>query len=129
MSDKLCVLLVDDDHKMVKTLIDILKFKGYEVKAASSALEALEKMAETQFDCVLSDIKMPDLNGVELYRAIKARQPDLPVILMTAIGEETGMDFKPKDDSDRELMHADAFLDKEPRPRRFDADDQHAQGH
>ncbi len=84
MSDKLCVLLVDDDHKMVKTLIDILKVEGYEVKAAYSALEALEQMAEVQFDCVLSDIKMPDLNGVELYRAIKARQPDLPVVLMTA---------------------------------------------
>ena len=84
MSDKLRVLLVDDDRKMVKTLLDILMVEGYEAEGVYSALDALEKMTEAQFDCVLTDIKMPDINGVELYRSIKAKQPDLPVVLMTA---------------------------------------------
>ena len=46
-------------------------------------------MAETAFDCVLSDIKMPEINGVELYRAIKAQRPDMPVVLMTAYSSDS----------------------------------------
>jgi CheY-like chemotaxis protein len=55
-------------------------------------------------------------SGFNVSRAIKEKYPQMPVILMTAIGAETGIDFKPKDDSERELMHADAFLDKEASP-------------
>ena len=81
---KLHILVVDDDRRMAKTLVNIFQVKGYEVEAAHSGPEALEKVAGGRFDCVLTDIKMPEVSGVELYRAIKARQPDLPVVLMTA---------------------------------------------
>jgi len=84
MKEELRILIVDDDRRMVKTLLDILKVKGYEAEAAYSGPEALEKVGEGDFGCVLSDIKMPEVNGVELYRAIKARQPDMAVVLMTA---------------------------------------------
>lgn len=84
MSEKLHVLVVDDDRMMAKTLADIFEVKGYQAEVAYSGPEALEKVAQRDFDCVLSDIKMPEVNGVELYRAIKARRPDLPVVLMTA---------------------------------------------
>ena len=84
MSETLRILVVDDDRSMAKTLVDIFKVKGYEAEAAYSGPEALEKVAAGPFDCVLTDIKMPKVNGVELYRAIKARRPDLPVVLMTA---------------------------------------------
>ena len=84
MEDKLHILVVDDDHMMARTLVDILMVKGHEAEAVYSGPEALEKVARDCFDCVLTDIKMPGGNGVELYRAIKARQPDLPVVLMTA---------------------------------------------
>ncbi len=84
MSETLRILVVDDDHSMAKTLVDILKVTGYEAEAAHSGAKALEKVAERPFDCVLTDIKMPEVDGVELYRAIKARQPELPVVLMTA---------------------------------------------
>lgn len=84
MKDTLRILVVDDDPGMVKTLVDIFKVKGYEAEAAFSAPEALSKVAEGHFDCVLSDVRMPQVNGVELYRAIKAEQPDLPLVLMTA---------------------------------------------
>jgi len=84
MSEKLRVLIVDDDRRMAGTLKDILNIKGYEAEAAYSGPEALVKVIKSEFDCVLSDIRMPQVNGVELYRAIKARQPDLPVVLMTA---------------------------------------------
>lgn len=84
MAQSLSVLVVDDNQMMAKTLQDIFKVKGYQAETAYSGPEALEKINTNLFDCVLSDIKMPDVNGVELYRAIKAKHPDLPVVLMTA---------------------------------------------
>ena len=89
MSKTLHILVVDDDHSMAKTLVDILCVKGYKAHIAYSSSQALEKMAEIDFDCVLSDIKMPETNGIELYRAIKAQQSDLPVVLMTAYSSDS----------------------------------------
>jgi len=86
---QLRVLVVDDNQMMVKTLRDILKIKGYQSEAAFSGPEALEKIEQGNFDCVLSDIKMPDVSGVDLYRAIKAKQPHLPVVLMTAYATDS----------------------------------------
>ncbi len=84
MSEMLRILVVDDDPMMTRTLVDILRVKGYEAEAAYSGAEALQRLAEGVFDCVLTDIKMPEADGVTLCRAIKTRQPDLPVVLMTA---------------------------------------------
>ena len=84
MSEKLRVLIVDDDRMMAKTLYDIIRVKGYEAEVANSGADALKKIEKENFECVLSDIKMPGINGVELYRAIKKRRSDLPVVLMTA---------------------------------------------
>jgi DNA-binding NtrC family response regulator len=84
MSEPLRILIVDDNEMMVKTLQDIFRIKGYRAEAAYSGPEALKKVEANHYDCILSDIKMPDINGVELYRAIKAKDPLLPVVLMTA---------------------------------------------
>lgn len=84
MGDVLHILVVDDDWPMAKSLVDILRVKGYAAEAAYSGSEALERMEDDQFDCVLTDIKMPEVNGVELLRAIHAIRPGLPVVLMTA---------------------------------------------
>ncbi len=91
MSESLRILVVDDDDGMGQTLRDILKYKGYEVEIARSGADALTKVEASlnpsqarPFDCVLSDIRMPGLNGVETYKAIRAKQPDLPVVLMSA---------------------------------------------
>lgn len=81
---KLHILVVDDDRRMARTLVNIFQVKGYQAEAAHSGPEALGKVAEGSFDCVLTDIRMPEMSGVELYRSIKARRPDLPVVLMTA---------------------------------------------
>ena len=84
MRKKMSILVVDDDRRMARTLVDILTIKGYRAEAAHSGVEALEKVKKGCFDCILSDIKMPQMNGVELYRVIKQMQPELPVVLMTA---------------------------------------------
>jgi len=87
---KVRVLIVDDDHLMAKTLTDIFRVKGYLAEAAYSGAEAIEKIkaveteAQDRFDCVLTDIKMPEMSGIELHRAIRAIDPELPVVFMTA---------------------------------------------
>ena len=83
------ILIVDDNQMMTKTLKDILMIKGYEADIAFSASEALAKLDVGSFACVLSDIKMPGVNGVELYQEIKAKAPNLPVILMTAYATDS----------------------------------------
>jgi len=84
MSGTITVLVVDDDRRMVKTLCDILKVKGYEAEPAYSGEEALEKILSEKPDCVLMDIRMPGISGVEAVEMIRTQAPDLPVILMSA---------------------------------------------
>jgi CheY-like chemotaxis protein len=84
MDQNLHILLVDDDRRITRTLSDILNVSGYETTEASSGPDALEKARTMKFDCVISDIKMPEMDGVELHRRLREIQPGLPVILMTA---------------------------------------------
>lgn len=89
MKNHLNILIVDDNPMMTRTLRDILQVEGYRVTAAHSGFDALARIAEHSFDCVISDIKMPDMNGVELYRAIRKKNRELPVVLMTAYSTES----------------------------------------
>jgi two-component system response regulator HydG len=89
MTEPLHILVVDDDYSMAKTLSDILRIKGYLPRIAHSGDEALRCVAEHAFDCVLSDIRMPGMDGVTLYREIKARWPNLPAVLMTAYSSDS----------------------------------------
>jgi two-component system response regulator HydG len=82
------ILIVDDDRRMVKTIFDILEVKGYEPSIAYTGEEALQKIVSEKPDCVLMDIKMPGINGVEALKKIKNLSPDLPVILMSAYATE-----------------------------------------
>jgi CheY-like chemotaxis protein len=84
MSQKLRILIVDDDRRMTHTLADILSLSGYEPVEAWSGPEALEKVRTQTFNCVLTDVRMPDMDGVELHRQLRQAQPGLPVVLMTA---------------------------------------------
>ena len=84
MIQKMRILIVDDDRRMTNTLADILMLQGYSTTEASSGAEAIEKVSQVSFDCVLTDIKMPGMDGVELYRELHRHQPGLPVVFMTA---------------------------------------------
>lgn len=88
MEEKIKVLVVDDDRRMVKTICDILKVKGYEALQAYTGEEAIEKVKSEIPDCVLMDIKMPGINGVEALKMIKDVSPGLPVLLMSAYATE-----------------------------------------
>ena len=84
MKNKLKVLIVDDDPNMAHTLADILGISGYEPLEANSAEQALRIIKEGKIDCVLTDVRMEGMSGVELFEEIQKIEPDLPVILMTA---------------------------------------------
>ena len=82
------ILLVDDEKSLLLTLAANLELDGFDVTTAESGQHALELFEASHFDLVLSDIRMPGMNGVELFRAIRAKRPDFPVILMTAFALE-----------------------------------------
>jgi two-component system response regulator HydG len=88
MNTQLRILIVDDDQRMSRTLSDILSLAGHKVVDAISGEEALDKIATQEFDCVLIDVRMPGMNGVEFHRQLHQTQPGLPVILMTAFASE-----------------------------------------
>lgn len=83
MKNRLKILIADDEENVVTTLADILELRGYEVKTACSGLEALNKVKKNAFHCVITDIKMPKMDGIELCRAIKKIKPKLPVVLIS----------------------------------------------
>jgi two-component system, NtrC family, response regulator AtoC len=83
---KTMVLVVDDDPTAYQLLREVLAQEGYQVETAESGREALEKAGTTFFDVVLADVRMPDLNGVEVLRGLKQLSPETVVIMMTAFG-------------------------------------------
>jgi two-component system NtrC family response regulator len=80
------VLIVDDEKNYPLVLSAILEEEGFETFTANSGMEALEILANTDIDLVLTDMKMPLMDGIELLEKIKAKDQDLPVIMMTAHG-------------------------------------------
>jgi CheY-like chemotaxis protein len=78
------ILIVDDDRNFAHTLCAILRMEGYQCKEVHSVETAQEILLKEQFDCVFSDVKMPDKTGADLYYEIKDKLPNLPFILMTA---------------------------------------------
>jgi DNA-binding NtrC family response regulator len=78
------ILVVDDDRRIVKTTCDILKIKGHEAIAAFTGEEGVEKVRTDTPDCVLMDIKMPGISGVEALKQMKQIAPALPVVLVSA---------------------------------------------
>ncbi|HOB76006.1 MAG TPA: response regulator [Phycisphaerae bacterium] len=78
------VLVVDDDPQVCKTVAMILQEHDYQVQAFSQPRQALQAVRKTPFDIALIDIKMPDLNGLELVEKIKAEDPRVAPVVMTA---------------------------------------------
>lgn len=78
------ILIIDDEASLRQTLARILQRAGYEVTTAVDAKEGLALISEHAFDLVYSDIRMPDMSGLEFLKVIHAKFPDLPVVLFTA---------------------------------------------
>jgi len=87
--DRMRILIVDDEGSLLVTLIANLELEGFDVVGAQDARSALQLVSEQHFDLVLTDIRMPGMSGLDLFRAIRETRPQLPVILMTAFAAET----------------------------------------
>src|SRR5580765_7153383 len=80
-------ILVADDERSIRLMLETgLTLNGFRVTAVRNGHEALEAAASGKFDAVLSDIYMPDIGGLELVDALRAADPNLPIVLMTAQG-------------------------------------------
>ena len=77
------ILIVDDDQGTLASLSRALALEGYTAVTASSGTRGLEKLAEEAVDAVLSDVVMPEMDGLEFLARVKERAPEVPVILMS----------------------------------------------
>lgn len=80
------LLIIDDEERLRNLLFRILQLEGYEVVTASTAKEGLKKLQAETINVVLSDVKLPDINGIELTEQIKRSWPATEVIVLTAFG-------------------------------------------
>lgn len=88
MEKRANILIVDDNISLAKTMSLILKRKGYEATTAPDGLVAIKRIKERPFDLIFMDIKMPLMDGVQIYRKIKKIRPETIVIMMTAYAVE-----------------------------------------
>jgi CheY-like chemotaxis protein len=80
------VLVVDDDPVVSKSFNRVLTAKGYSVIHAQNGAQALEQLRQIDVDLVVTDIRMPGMDGLELAEAVKARKPWTPVVIVTGYG-------------------------------------------
>ena len=78
------VLVVDDDMGICRSIEEILATEGCVVETAGDGAEGLRKIEASSFDVVLTDVVMPEMDGYELYTAVRESYPNLPVLMMTA---------------------------------------------
>src|SRR6185503_8854169 len=81
------ILVVDDEVNARNALTELLRDEGYAVDAAADGFKALGKIADFAPDLVVTDLKMPGMDGLQLLAKLRENDPDLPVIVMTAFGE------------------------------------------
>ena len=84
MSELLSILVVDDNPAMAMSLADVLMLKGFAVQTASSGEKALAILREHPVDVLITDVIMPEMNGLELFRATRQAYPRLITWFMTA---------------------------------------------
>ena len=77
------VLLVDDEKDFIDTLSERMETRGMNVSSTVSPKEALDMVDKESFDAVVLDLKMPEMDGLEVLKKIKEKNPDIQVILLT----------------------------------------------
>jgi two-component system response regulator HydG len=82
------ILIVDDEAGLRTSLAANLELEGYQVVEAADGARAMELVQEAPFDLVITDVRMPGMSGVDLFREIRKVRPELPVVLMTAFAVE-----------------------------------------
>jgi DNA-binding NtrC family response regulator len=80
------ILIIDDEKAIRKTLSEILSFEGFKIDEAADGVEAIKKIKENNYDCILCDIKMPKMDGLEVLEQTREAKPDIPFIVISGHG-------------------------------------------
>lgn len=114
------VLIIEDDPTLLRALKDNFEFAGYSVQTANDGKQGLDAALDANLDLILLDIMLPRINGYEICRQIRARSLDMPIIMLTAKGQESDIilglnlgadDYVTKPFSIKELLaRSNAFL-------------------
>ena len=88
MAEKAKVLIVDDNNGVIESFKEILRIKDYEVSGFQTGKEALESMKTAKYDFAFVDLKMPEMDGIEVLKRIKEIDPSVEVIIVTAYASE-----------------------------------------
>lgn len=79
------ILIIDDDRDMCISLADVISLDAdYEVTTSSLPKKAVEMVRKKKYSLVITDYKMPEMNGIEAVRAMKNLRPDMPILMLTA---------------------------------------------
>jgi len=105
MKSSVSILIVDDEEMMRTLLNRILSREGYKIRSAEDGVVALEVLKAEKFDIIISDMKMPRMNGFELLKIVKKEYPKIGVIIMTAYGDTYTV-------KDALLLGADEYITK-----------------
>ena len=105
MKSTITILVVDDEQMMRDLLSKILTRDGYNVLTAEDGQAALEVLEKSTVDLIISDMKMPRLNGFELLKVVKKDHPGIGIIMMTAYGDTYTV-------KDALLLGADEYITK-----------------
>lgn len=130
--DRQCVLVIEDDPAIRRGLVDALRFSGYDVLEAATGTTGLAQAQRATFDLLLLDLILPGPSGFEILETVRATRPTLPVIILTARGDEADRvkglrlgadDYVVKPFSVRELLaRVEAVLRRSPeRPQRVES--------
>jgi len=84
MAQKETVLVIDDELSVADALKVILSDSGYQVAVAMSGAEALEKLGKRRFDLVITDVRLPDISGLDVLRHLRRSHPGVLAIIITA---------------------------------------------
>ena len=77
------VLLIDDEEEFLETLSERMEIRGMEVSTAANARNAVSALDSGDYDAIVLDLQMPDMNGIEMLKVIKKTHPDMQVILLS----------------------------------------------
>ena len=99
------VVSVDDDRRVLDSIAMLMESAGYTPQSFTSAEEFLQSPALAAAACVIADVQMPGVDGLELQRRIRLARPELPVVVMSAHGDDAVRDRALRDG-------ATAFFDK-----------------
>lgn len=80
------ILIVEDEHLLREGVQEVLEIHGYQVIGAGDGIEALQWLAETPVDLVITDIVMPRMDGVDFVAKLREAQPNLPVLVISGSG-------------------------------------------